>query len=243
MTGIDIAIEEFGITLLQPTLKQIAMLGEQNYFIALQLLTITKESLQLTTPNITNWDIFQEAIKQKISGIANNRVLISNFLKLFFKENVNLGPRSIMIIKKEEILNIEQEDFDFLQYLIATVGGKSLLRSDERQFNAKSKRAQEIAEKMKKAHARLEKVKALERGIKPQEMNKGFLSRYIKIVATKTANSINEVTSMTLYQIDNLVKSYNAWEAYDLDVRSRLAGAKNDKELVHWSIEDQTDSK
>ncbi|DAY91951.1 MAG TPA: hypothetical protein [Caudoviricetes sp.] len=34
------------------------------------------------------------------------------------------------------------------------------------------------------------------------------------------------------------MQTYLAWEAYDLDVRSRLAGAKNDNKLVHWMMRD-----
>lgn len=41
---------------------------------------------------------------------------------------------------------------------------------------------------------------------------------------------------MTLFQLNTVLQTYLAWEAYDLDVRSRLAGAKNDKELVHWMM-------
>lgn len=241
MTGIDIPVEGFGFTMRQPSVAEISMLGEQNYFIALQLFTINKEALKITSDQATDWDIFQEAIKQKVPGINDVKVLISNFLRLFFKETVNLGPRSIMVMAKEEIVNIDAENFSDIQNIIGKIGGKSLLQPQEEQFNTKSKRAQEIAEKMKKSRARLEKVKAAEMGIKPKEVSKGFLSRFIKIVATKTSNSLQQVNSMTLPQLNSLVKSYNAWEAYDLDIRSRLAGAKSDKELIHWSMADQID--
>lgn len=66
--------------------------------------------------------------------------------------------------------------------------------------------------------------------------NKGFLARYIRAVAIATPNSLEEVNAMTLLQLNSIMQTYLGWEAYDLEVKSRLAGAKNDKELVHWMM-------
>ena len=91
---------------------------------------------------------------------------------------------------------------------------------------------------MKKARAKLAKVKATEMGI-DKSKNPGFLARYMKIVEIGTANSIEDINNMTLLQLNNLVQAYFAWESYDIDLRSRLAGAKNDKKMVHWSMADE----
>ena len=88
---------------------------------------------------------------------------------------------------------------------------------------------------MKKARKRLAQVKAQENGIDPNQRT-GFLLKYMRAVAVATPNSLEEVCNMTLFQLNTVLQTYLAWEAYDLDVRSRLAGAKNDKELVHWMM-------
>lgn len=236
ITGIDIPVEDLKLTLRQPSLSEISMLGEQNYFIALQIFTINKENMGVKNEKATNWDIFQEALKSKIPGVNNLRALVSNFLALFFKETINIGPRSLMIMDKDGVINIEGKSFEEIQRIIGQIGGSFLLTTQEEKFNVKSRRAAEIAEKMKKARKRREQIKAAEQGVNLKESKKGFLSRFIKIVATKTANSLSQVNDMTLYQLNSLMKSYLAWEAYDLDIRSRLAGAKNDKDLIHWSM-------
>ena len=43
---------------------------------------------------------------------------------------------------------------------------------------------------------------------------------------------------MTMLQLNALMQTYLAWEAYDLDVKSRLAGAKNENKLEHWMMRD-----
>lgn len=239
ITGVDIPVEELCITLRQPKVKDISMLGETNYFIALQLFTMTAEQLRIETPGVNGWTILQEALKQKIDGITDTKVLVHNFLQLFFNQTVNFGPRSLMIMGKGDIQNVEPEDFDKLQSLIGTLGGKELLVPTEEAFNPKNKRAAEIAEKMKKARKRLAKVKAAENGgIDPDAAKKGFLSRYIRTVALGTQNSLEQVNNMTILQLNELMQMFLAKEEYDLDVRSRLAGAKSDKELIHWSTVD-----
>lgn len=235
ITGIDVPLEGIGVTVRQPKVREIAMLGEQNYFIALQLFGMTKASLKIESPDVTNWMILQESMKQKIDGIRNTRQLVTNFLQLFFNEKVMLGPRSIILDKGGEMVNIEPENFDVVQLVIEQIGGSSLLSPPEETFNPKNKRAAEIVEKMKKARKRLAAVKAQENGTARQE-NKGFLAKYIRSVAVSTPNSIEQVCNMTLLQLNSVMQTYLAWEAYDLDVKSRLAGAKNDKELVHWMM-------
>ena len=216
------------------------MLGEANYFLALQIFKMNKKQLHIESPEVNSWSILQQSMGQKIEGVKDTRALISNFLQLFFNEKINFGPRSIIIQAKDEIKNIEPEDFEGLQGIVSTLGGADLLSPQEEQFNPKNKRAAEIAEKMKKARKRLAQVKALENGT-AGKTNNGFLARYIRAIAIATSNSLEDVCNMTLLQLNTLMQTYLAYEAYDLDVRSRLAGAKSDKELVHWMMKDQSD--
>lgn len=235
MTGVDIPVEGLGITLRQPSITDISMLGEINYFIALRLFTSTKEQMKIDSDQHSNWDIFQKALTAKIEGVSDTRALMFNFLQLFFKSTPNLGPRSIIVMQDQEIINIEPEDFDGLQFLIGKIGGKELLSGGEEEFKPKNRLAEKIAQKMKKAREKLAKVKAIENGTALQN-NDGFLSGYIKAVSTVTANSLEQVKRMTLLQLVSIMKTYLNWEAYDLETKSRLAGAKGDKEIIHWTM-------
>lgn len=232
ISGVDIPVDPLGLTLHQPRVREIAMLGEQNYFVALSIFKMTKENLRIDTPEVNNWMVLQESLKQQIDGIKNVRVLISNFLQLFFLSKATLGPRSIILDSEDGLVNIEPEQFHILQEVISEVGGASLLVPAEEQFKPLNKRAAEIAEKMKKARKRLAAQQ-------PKPKSQGFLGRYARAVATVTANSLEEVNDMTLLQLNELMQTYLAWEAYDLEIKSRLAGAKGDDKLVHWIMRGQ----
>ncbi|NLV87715.1 MAG: hypothetical protein GX025_10955 [Clostridiales bacterium] len=228
---------ELGLTLRQPKIKEIAMLGEADYFLALSVFNMTKESLKIVDPNVTNWMVFLEALNQQIEGV-NVRLLLSNFLQLFLVEKLNIGPRSLIIQNESGIVNIENEQFDIFQKLVLQVGGVSLLNTSEEEFKPGNKRAAEIAEKMRKARAR-------KAAMQPRPKSKGFLSRYVRAVAVATSNSIKDACDMTLLQLNEIVQSYLAWEAYDLEIRSRLAGAPDGGKIEHWmmrSLERENDS-
>lgn len=235
ITGIDLPIEGLGLTVRQPKVREIAMLGQQNYFLALRLFGLSKEQLSITTDQVTNWTIFQRSLEQKIEGIKSTRAFMTNFLQLFVVGKITIGPRSLIVDTSGGLINIEPEDFESFQSLITKIGGTSLLQSVEEVFNPKNKRAAEIAEKMKKARARLAKVKAAENGGQ-QTDSEGFIARYIRAVSVATANSLEDVCNMTLLQLNTVMETYLAKEAYDLEIRSRLAGAKSDKQLLHWTM-------
>lgn len=240
LAGIDIPIEGLGITMRTPRAKEILMLGETNYVIALQIFQMDKKSLKIESTQVTNWMIFNKALKQKIEGVQNLRTLMTSFLQLFFVNKIVLGPNSIIIQDKDEIKNIEPEDFDSFQQVILHLGCSFLFKPSEEKFNPKNKLAAQIAEKMKKARARLAKVKAAENGTlnKP---DKGLLYRYLKFVSTATPNSMEQAINLTLFQLHTLTQTGLAKEAYELEIKSRLAGAKNDKPLVHWLSQDDSE--
>lgn len=206
---------------------------EQDYFVALQVFRMNKESLKITSPEATDWAILNQSITQKIEGIPDLKELVTNFLRLFV-EKINFGPRSFLVPTKEGMTSIEPEQLNELQAIVGKVGGAHLLKPSEEQFRPLNRRAAEIAEKMKKARARL-------RAQQPQNTSTGFISRYIKAVSTATPNSLHDALDMTLYQLDQAMQTYLAYESYDLEIRSRLAGAKGDDKLIHWIMRNKED--
>lgn len=64
-TGCNIPIPELGITLHQPTVTEIAgKMTEQDYFIALQVFRMNRETLKITSPEATDWAILNESLSQ-----------------------------------------------------------------------------------------------------------------------------------------------------------------------------------
>lgn len=113
-TGCDLFIPELGITLHQPTVGEIAgKMTEQDYFIALQVFRMNRETLKITSPEATDWAILNESLTQQIDGIPDLKDLIVRFLRLFV-EKINFGPRSFIVPTKNGMTNIEPEQLNEL---------------------------------------------------------------------------------------------------------------------------------
>jgi len=84
MTGVDISIPELTLTVHQPKIKEIAMMGEETYYLASQLLCSDK-SLYIKdksmSEQITNFQIFMRLIEEK--GLANSEDIKSTINNLF----------------------------------------------------------------------------------------------------------------------------------------------------------------
>ena len=46
--------------------------------------------------------------------------------------------------------------------------------------------------------------------------------------------SLNDCLNLTMYQMYDLVERYSLYLNWDIDIRSRLAGAKGDKPVENW---------
>ena len=46
--------------------------------------------------------------------------------------------------------------------------------------------------------------------------------------------SLFDVIELTLYQLYDLLERYGLYSGYDLDIRARLAGSTDNKEIENW---------
>jgi hypothetical protein len=46
--------------------------------------------------------------------------------------------------------------------------------------------------------------------------------------------SLNDAINLTLYQFYDLIERYSLYINWDIDIRSRMAGAKGDKPIENW---------
>ena len=46
--------------------------------------------------------------------------------------------------------------------------------------------------------------------------------------------SLQDVMNLTMYQLYDLIERYSLYINWDIDIRSRLAGAKMDREPENW---------
>ena len=237
ISGIDVPIPEIGVNIHQPTIREIAYIGEKSFYEAAQTIIIQKEDFINGLENITqedktalsqmsNFEIFLKLIEA--NPLSNTKVQM--LLSLLFPDfNSSIEERFIFLVNPKEQKNIliNDSNFEILQEVITTILCLQSGNTKE-EFNPQGDRAREIAEKIKRGRERAARLK----GEKKQQSN--FLSKYISGlgIGTNTLN-IHNVLDLTLYQLLNQLERYGLYTQYNISIQAKMAGAK-DVEDVDW---------
>lgn len=225
ITGVDIPIPEFQLVLHQPTIKEISMIGEEAFFSGAQMLCFDQQSMLPTADQalqISDFAILLESVKQR----PNQKILITNVLKIFFPAyDVLFTPRSIILKRESVLITIDEDSFIQFKNLFSTV--LCLRARNEAAFNPQGAKAQEIAKKLERARQRVAAQK--------QQDQRVSLDQYVSsLVIAVQSMSLFDVIELTLYQLYDLLERYGLYSGYDLDIRARLAGSTDNKEIENW---------
>lgn len=228
MTGVDIPIPELQLVIHQPTIKEISMVGEQDFFIGIQVLCINKNTYiqdESLLANTTNFQIFMAMVNEKET--ADKKAAVLQVLTLLFPQfKIIFTPRSMMLSQGEVNVIIDEGNFEILQEVL--IQQFCLKGTDQEQFNPQSKKAREIAQKLMKAR---QKVAAL----KAQENSGSMFSQYLSTLTVGLHSmSLKDCMELTMYQLYDLIERYSLYLNWDIDIRSRMAGAKADKPIENW---------
>lgn len=229
MAGIDIPIPECQLILHQPTIKEIAYIGEEDFFAGVQCLCLQKnmviqdESLLSTT---SNFQIFMTIMTEKQTQDKKEQVL-TVLSVLFPTYQVIFTPRSIMFNGGQGNCMVDENNFEKLQQALSQIF--CIQNSDAAAFNPGNKKAQEIADKLMKARKKVAQLNAEKGG------NGSALAQYVSSLVIGVASmSLKDCFELTMYQLYDLMERYSLYLNWDIDLRSRMAGATGDKPLENW---------
>ena len=229
MCGTDIPIPELQATIHQPTIKEISYIGEQEFFIGLQTLSINKNMLvqgNSVLENTTNFQIFMTIMKEQET--KDKKDAIVNFFQLIFPgSQVIFTPMSILLNKEGQQTLVDENNFEILQENIKQIFCVNSGPMDQTTFNPADKKAKEIAEKLMRGRQRVAEQKG--------ETNSSTFGRYLSILTIGlNAMPLSEAMNLTMYQMYDLVERYTLYLNWDLDIRTRLAGGKPDSKPDDW---------
>ena len=239
MTGVDIAIPELQTSIHQPTIKEISYLGELEYFTTMQLLCFNKDILIASNPQgasvlstMNNFQIFMTLITDpKVEDVAQKRnSVLSVFTILFPGYECQFLPTGMFFnnAQKKHNFILNDTNFDALKDILSEVSCiNSTTGGQNSSFNPNGKKAAEIAAKLMKGRARAAKDKGYSID--------GTLTRYVSILTVGlNSMSLFDCLNCTVYQLYDLIERFGLNIGWDLDIKSRLAGAKPDDKPDDW---------
>lgn len=229
MCGIDYPVPECQLAIHQPRIKEIALIGENNFFTGIQCLCLNKTMFikdESLLSNTNNFQIFMTVMAEKEA--TDKKIAVQQVCALLFpNDKVLFTPRSINIVKQDNSILIDETNFEYLQQAISTICCLKTGPMDQQAFNPADKKAQEIAEKLMRGRQRV----AAQKG----ESNVSVFSQYLSILTVGLHSmSLYDMTELTMYQLYDLVERYMLYVNWDMDVRCRLAGGKPDSQPDNW---------
>ena len=230
MCGTDYPVPECQIVLHQPRIKEIALIGESDFFSGIQCLCLNRSMFvkdESDLQNVNNFQIFMTIMSEKQA--ADKKAAVQQVFTLMLPKNkVLFTPRSMLITGGEgSNIQIDETNFEMLQAAISTICCMKTGPMDQQSFNPANTKAREIAEKLMRGRQRV----AAQKG----SSNTSIFSQYLSILTVGLESmSIHDCMDLTMYQLYDLVERYSLYVSWDMDVRCRLAGGKPESQPDNW---------
>lgn len=228
MCGTEIPVPELQTTIHQPRIKEIALIGEQDFFVAIQCLSINRDQLRqdnLVLQNASNFQIFMTIMLEKET--KDKKDAVKALLTLMFpKYNILFTPRSIMLQGENSIM-IDENNFEALQNISKQIFCVNNKNNQEQGFNPANEAAKRIAEKLMRGRQRVAELNG--------QANASIFSQYLSTLTVGLSSmSLQELMDLTMFQLFDLIERYQLYISWDIDIKSRLAGAKPDDKPDNW---------
>ncbi len=247
LSGIDIPFPAARVNIHQPTIKEIAYIGEESFFIGCELLNFSKETLlsedKAHLKDKSNFDIIMSIMKDK-----NNPALQRNALSammvliiLFPDYTVQIRKDYIALIRGYDVgenINeqvqkkqhfeefvINNKNYSEFQSILAKMF--CLTKEKAKEYNPGGDLAQKIADKLKRGNQQ----RAAQKG---QHEKIAVLCRYASILAVGESKDLNSLMQYTVYQLFDEFQRYELKMNYDLYFQAKTAGAKDLEEVDNW---------
>ena len=229
MCGIDLPIPDLQTTIHQPKIKEIAFVGEKDFFLGVQCLCIDKNVIanqgESLLVNTNNFQIFMTMMKEKEMVEKKNSVI--NVLSLVFpKYRTLFTPRSIILQGDTQIM-IDDSNFEILQEYLKEIFCFKSSMSQDLGFNPANETAKKIADKLMRGRQRVAELNG--------SADASIFSQYLSMLTVGLDSmSLQELMDLTMFQLFDLVERYQLYINWDIDIRSRLAGGKPDGKPENW---------
>lgn len=229
LSGGDIPFPYFQTSIHQPRIKEIALMGEDDFFSGCELLKFSKENLDSKAKNslinYSNFDVIMSMIGEKTIEGQNNKIKLLNILQLLFPDfNISYKNKQLLLEKDDNLFKMDSTSYEALKEIVVKMF--CLVGGDAQEYNPEGDLAKKIADKLKQGRQKANKDKGI------QKIN--ILNQYVSILAVGQQKDINELMNYTIYQLFDEYERFSLKLSFDTYVQAKMAGAKDLKEVDSW---------
>ena len=228
ITGVDIPVPSCQLVIHQPTIKEISMMGEEDFFTAIQTICLHKSMFQqgeTLLSNISNFQIFMTIMMEKET--ADKKEAVQSLFTLICPNlKCSFTPNSLLLTGNNQLVKIDENNFEELQDILREIFCLKSGPMNQQAFNPQDKQAQKIAEKLMRGRQRI----AQEKGYS----NSSVFQMYLSVLSIGLHLSLIELNKYTIFQLYDSLERFSLYTNFDLDIRTRLAGGKPDGQPENW---------
>ena len=236
LSGIDIPFIEARLIIHQPTLKEIAYIGEESFFIGCELLHFSKDNFlkeedKVNLENKTNFDVLMSILKDKSPSARKHRIQAMMVLSLMFPDYKILVMKDHIGFFKEgeEERVINNKNYETFKEILSDMFCLKKMTKQDFSYNPGDDRAREIAERFKKGREKAAAAKG-----ESQEQKVSILSRYVSILTIGQHKNLNSLLDYTIYQLFDEFNRFELKQNYDIYIKAKMAGAQDLDEVDNW---------
>ena len=230
----DIPFAEAQCSIHQPTINEISLIGEENFFAGCQFLNFSKDKLseqdKVGLEEKTDFEIFMSIMNSSEKMIYKNSAYM--LLTLIFPDyEIKFTNNEILLANNQGMVRINNENYDIFKDILISMF--ELNDSDIVQggYNPSGKRAEKIAEKLRKYKEKVAQIKGNEK----QKIT--VFSRYVSILAVGLQKDKNSLMEYTIPQLKDEFKRFQMKQSFDVYIQAKMAGAQNLEEVDNWMNE------
>lgn len=229
MCGTDYPVPECQLNIHQPRIKEIALIGESDFFSGIQCLCLNKSMFvkdESLLGDTNNFQIFMMIMSEKET--VEKKIAVQQVCTLLFPSyKVVFTPRSMILVGEEQTITIDENNFEILQNAISDITCIKTGPMDQTTFNPSDSKAKEIAEKLMRGRQRV----AAQKG----QNNISVFTQYLSVLTIGIGSmSLQDLAELTIFQLYDLIERYMLYVNWDIDIRCRLAGGSPDSQPDNW---------
>ena len=230
LSGIDIPVPECQLTIHPPSIKEIALIGDKDFFTGIQCLCVYKSMFaqdKNALSEVNNFQIFMMIMQEKEA--KDKKIATQQVLTLIFPNyKVLFTPKSLLFqpVDGSETVMIDESNFELLQDVLRQVFCMKNAPMDQVAFNPQGDKAKEIAQKLMRGRERI----AAEKG----DANSSIFTQYLSTLSVGLHIPFQFLVEYTMFQLYDELERYMLWTNWDLDVKTRLAGGKPNGQPDNW---------
>lgn len=238
LSGNDIPFIEAQVNIHQPSIKEIAYIGEESFFIGCEILNFTKESLSMEDrqqlQQFSDLEVLLSILQGNLTQTKKEKTCATLILTLMFPDyQIHFGEREIQLTKGNvddldvEIKVINSKNFNSFQKILSQMFNLKPMKPEET-YNPGGDMARKIAQKFE------ERKRKLAEQSKSSEGKINILCRYVSILSVGQQKDMNDLLNYTVYQLFDEFQRFELKMQADFNFQARMAGAKDLPEIEDW---------